>query len=150
MLRVNHVRQRRVCRRPAPSPSRERTDSGPVRRYRWAEDLGGGGVHEAALGGYPRGLRAVVGVELGEDRADVELDGPLGDKEAFGDGRVLEAPGEQRQHLELAGGQGVRLPRVLADASQQAVRDGGTEQGTPGVNRADGGEDVGAGGALEQ
>ena len=57
----------------------------------------GGRVHEAPLGGDHGRLGAVVGAELGEDGADVELDGALGDKEALGDGGVLEAPGEERE-----------------------------------------------------
>ena len=80
----------------------------------------------------------------------MELDGALGDKEAFGDGGVLEAPGEQREDFELSWCQGVGPLRVFADAAQQAVGDGGAEERAPSVDGSDGGEDVSPGGALEQ
>jgi hypothetical protein len=49
-------------------------------------------LDEAAAGGDLDRLGAVVGAELGEDGADVELDGPLGDEEPFGDLPVSQPP----------------------------------------------------------
>src|SRR3954454_11026799 len=61
------------------------------------------GLHEPALGGNPGRLGAVLGFEFCEDGADMELDRPLRDKEPAGDLGVLQAAGEEREHLEFPG-----------------------------------------------
>jgi hypothetical protein len=66
-------------------------------------------------------------VELEEDRADVRLDGSLGEPEAFGDAGVGAALGHQLEHLALAVlsiGTGSRD----ADESRRSSSQGGCER----------------------
>jgi hypothetical protein len=58
-----------------------------------------GGLDEPAADGDPGRLGTVLGFELGEDRADVKLDRSFRDKESSCDLGVLQAAGEEREHL---------------------------------------------------
>ena len=51
--------------------------------------------------GEDRGLDAVLQAQLGEDAADVGLDGLLADREVTGDLPVAETAGDQREYLTL-------------------------------------------------
>src|SRR5215210_737014 len=108
-------------------------------------------LDEAAAGGDPDRLGAVVGAELGEDGADVELDGPLGDEEPFGDLPVSQPPRDEPEHLGLPRRQvfGGRTP-VATGALQQPLRRGRPEQRAARVYGAHGGEDLPTRRPLEQ
>src|SRR3712207_2752351 len=102
------------------SPARSGT-SGPFARggfrLRWPD--------EAAADGYPGGFGAVVGAELGEDLADVELDGALGDEEPLGDLLVAQPPRDEPEHLDLPGRQRLGVAPVAPGAIEQSLRHGG-------------------------
>ena len=63
-----------------------------------------------APGGVGGGLGPAAQAELGQDVADVVLDGLAADEEAVGDLRVRQAVAEQVEHLGLALGQHARRP----------------------------------------
>jgi hypothetical protein len=58
-------------------------------------------VDEADANGADRGLDAVVDLQLGEDARDVVLDGAAADVQRLTDARVVPAPGQEPEHLEL-------------------------------------------------
>jgi hypothetical protein len=62
-----------------------------------------GGVYETAADGDPGRLGTVLGFELGEDGADVELYRPFRDKESTCDIGIFQAVGEESEHLEFPG-----------------------------------------------
>src|SRR3712207_2832697 len=64
---------------------------------------------EPLPGGQGYCFRAVIRTELGEDRADVEFHGPLGDEEPLGDLAVVETLGDQPQYLQFPGRKQLRL-----------------------------------------
>ena len=103
-----------------------------------------GSFHEPAADGDPGCLGTVLGFELGEDGAYMELDRPLGDKEPIRDLGVLQAAGEEREHLEFPGGEAAVLGGSVLTlyAPEQPVRDGRLEEGAPGLDGADGAEDL--------
>ena len=79
--------------------------------------------------------------ELGEDRADVLLDGPLGDDEPRGDRAVRAALGHQREHLTLARAEIVE--RVAAAGAGEELADHlGVDRGAAGGDPVDGLEEV--------
>src|SRR5215212_5876643 len=84
-----------------------------------------GGLDEPAADGDPGRLGTVLGFELGEDGADVELDRPFGDKEPICDLGVLQAAGEEREHLEFPGGEATVLRDIFLTlyAPEQPVSD---------------------------
>ena len=61
------------------------------------------GFHQTAADGDSGRFGAVLGFELGEYGADVELDGAFGDKELGRYLGVLEAAGDEGEHLEFPG-----------------------------------------------
>ena len=63
--------------------------------------LRGYGRRPAATG-KDGGLGTVTAAELGQDVTYVGVDGPLGDKEPFGDLLVRQAPGDQLSDLVFA------------------------------------------------
>ena len=83
------------------------------------------------------GLDAVGGAELGEDRADVVLDGAGAQVEAVGDLGVGEALAEQGEHVELAGGEaageggGVRVGAAAVDVAADHGAGDGRERTLP-------------------
>ena len=71
--------------------------------------------------GAPGGVPARRGAELRQHRGDVVLGRPRRDDEPLGDLRVREPVGDEREHLELAGGQARRVrTRRLARARRNA------------------------------
>src|SRR5919202_5387311 len=73
-----------------------------------------------------RHLGAVPGTELPIDVAEVVPDGLLADPEPGGELPVLEALGNERQHLELARGQAGlarRVGRVRGEVEKELLRD---------------------------
>ena len=62
-------------------------------------------MDEAGLVGSDHRLRPVVGVELGEDAADVGLDRFVADEEVAGNLGVGASCGDQPQDVDLAGGE---------------------------------------------
>src|SRR5215210_4378526 len=122
----------------------------PVRRYRYAGPVLAGHPDKALPGGEGDGLGAVVGAELGEYRADVELDGPLGDEEPRGDLAVVQTLGDETEDLELPWREGLRLLSPFPHVVEQAVRHAGLEQRAASVDGPDGVEDLCPRGTLEQ
>ena len=59
---------------------------------------------QSELAGLGDGLGAVGRPQLAQDVADVLFDGVEGDHQLPGDARVRRAGGQQRQHLQFAGG----------------------------------------------
>jgi hypothetical protein len=144
-----------------PTPGNVRRDGfRPVLWYSAAsgngnQDLwfrGSGGLDEPAADGDPGRFGTVLGFQLGEDRADVELDRSFRDKESTCDLGVLQAAGEEREHLEFPGSEAaIRRDFLLTlYALQQPICDGRLEEGPSGLDGADGAEDLLSGSALEQ
>jgi len=63
------------------------------------------GAHQAGLVGQDDGLDPVTQLELGQEPCDMGLDGRVAEGEPGGDLGVAQAPGQQPQHVELAGGE---------------------------------------------
>src|SRR5581483_2974794 len=83
-------------------------------------------VADAEAGRLRARFAARAGAELAQDRGDVVVDGALRDDEPLGDLGVPHAPGHEREHVELAGGQagGVvarRRPRAAGHAAHAAL-----------------------------
>src|SRR5215207_2120317 len=83
------------------------------------------GAQVVEYGGYSAvGLRVFVVAELGEDRADVFLDGRLRQAQGFRDSAVGEAAGHLPEDVSLAVGQPVELAGLEgASAGDQCVDD---------------------------
>ncbi len=64
--------------------------------------MGTCGSDEAVLVGEGGGRRASRHVELGEDVADVPVDGPFADRQGIGDRPVGEAGRDESEDLDLA------------------------------------------------
>ena len=81
-------------------------------------------AHEPALVREHDRLHAVAQAELAEDAGDVRLDRVLADDELGCDLGVRESPGEQPEHLELAGGELVERGRRrgLAASAKRSMR----------------------------
>src|SRR5690349_16806552 len=79
--------------------------------HRWAGRAGRLGRRDADAQGIERGLRATLQTELGENVADVRLDGLLGDMERARDFLVGLPLRQQPQHLDLALGEHVGILR---------------------------------------
>src|SRR5215208_574156 len=71
--------------------------------------------------GVGSGLYAVGDAGLGEDVADVPLDGVIADEERVGDLAVALTLRQQTQHLHLASGEAVRINRRVAHAGARTA-----------------------------
>ena len=79
-----------------------------------------------------RGVRSIIGAQLGEDGLDSTLDGFLGDRKLIRDLLVGIAGRDQSQHIDFGRGQGV-IRRMLGDF----VRRFGRKRLSSGMNRSD-------------
>src|SRR5579859_7281949 len=77
--------------------------------------------------GEDRRLDAVLQAELGEDAADVGLDGLLADRQLPGDLPVAVTAGDQLEHLALAGRE--RLQRIRRWRPPQRLGEPGQQLG---------------------
>src|SRR5215207_10892308 len=109
-------------------------------------------LDEPSADGDPGRFGTVLGFQLGEDRADVELDRSFRDKESTCDLGVLQAAGEEREHLEFPGCEAAVRRDVLLTlyTLEEPVCDGWLEEGPSGLDGADGAEDLLSGRTLEQ
>src|SRR5215208_2386769 len=109
-------------------------------------------LDEPSADGDPGRLGTVLGFELGEDGADVELDRPFRDKESTCDLGVFQAAGEEGEHLEFPRCEAAVLRDVFLTlyALQESICDGRLEEGASGLDGADGAEDLLPRCALEQ
>src|SRR5262249_52798150 len=96
-------------------------------RSRSARGSAGVGSSEAVTQGEGSRLGAVVGVRLGEDMANMDLDGALAEEEGFGDVAVCLPRDEESQDLDLTRGEacGIRWTR-----QRHPVQAGGEGRGT--------------------
>src|ERR1700677_1704399 len=78
--------------------------------------FGGLQVNDSALQRDGDGVRSVVCAKFGKDVLDVTLDRFLGNRESIGDQLVCIPAGNQAQHIDFSGGQGV-IDRVVGEFS---------------------------------
>ena len=82
-----------------------RVRAAPGDRHAAPGSAAGAGLgDQSELAGLGDGLGAVGRPQLAQDVADVLFDGVEGDHQLPGDARVRRAGGQQRQHLQFAGG----------------------------------------------
>src|SRR6201996_1287612 len=107
------------------------------------------GHHQPGFLGQDDGLDAVAQAELGQDPADVNFHGALGQEQAGRDLAVGHAARDPDENVVLAGGEGLAQPgagraaRRPGAARERPDEAGGGGRGEGGVARGDG---VGGGG----
>src|SRR5665213_1980947 len=102
-------------------------------------------MKNAALQGNRGGLSAVAGFQFRKNMPDVKFDSDFGDPERAADFFIASAFGDKFQNFDFAGGE-----FGAGQAFSEPRADGGRDATFPGVNAADGLDQIFASGGFEQ